>query len=95
MRRVFAAMCVLSLLLCGLGCARHHTASVDEVFIHYDTDRDGVITKKEFTSQWKDQIKAEAAWKRVDKTQRGSLSRPQANAVPLDVWSELEQNNIH
>jgi|GEM_PF-4980611 len=95
MQRVFVTIFLLTLLLSGLGCARSHPASVDEVFIRYDTDRNGVITKEEFTSQWKDQIKAEAAWKRVDKTQKGSISRIEANQIPMNVWSDLDQDNMH
>ena len=95
MQRVFAAVFLLFLLLSGLGCARHHPASVDELFIRYDVDRNGVITKEEFVSQWRDQVKGEAAWKQVDKAGKGSISRTEANEVPLDVWSDLEEDTMH
>lgn len=95
MRRVCFVLVLCALTLSGLACARHHAyTSMDEVFIRYDIDKNGIITKEEYVSQWKDKIKGEAAWKKLDKTGNGSLTRPQANDVPLDVWSDLEQDNM-
>jgi len=95
MRRIFVAIFLVTLVFSGLGCAKHHFASLDEVFILYDVDKNGVITKEEFLSQWKDQKKAAAAWEKVDKERKGSISRAQANDIPLDVWSDLEMDNLH
>lgn len=94
MHRALTAISLTVLLLSGLACAKHRYASVDEVFIRYDVNKDGMITKEEFVSQWKDKIKGEAAWKVVDKESSGALSRAQAANVPLDVWSSLETDNM-
>ncbi len=75
----------------GLGCARkQQTANVDAIFIKYDTDRNGRITRDEFTVRWKDKQKADTAWKKLDPTGNGFVSRTLANDVPFDVWDEIE-----
>ena len=96
MRRVCFALILCALTLSGLACAKHHEySSMDEVFIHYDIDKNGIITKEEYVSQWQDKVKGEAAWKKLDKAGNGSLTRPQANNIPINVWSDLEQDNLH
>lgn len=75
----------------GLGCAhKQKKADVDVLFIKYDTNRDGVITRDEFAKHWKDQVQADKAWKQLDTAGAGSLNRTQASDVPFDVWSDIE-----
>lgn len=98
MQRLSVAVLVVALAFCGLGCAKkqpHPYSSVDEVFVRYDVDNNGVITREEYVSQWKDKQKAATAWKHIDKQGNGFVDRTLANDVPLDVWSQLESDDMH
>jgi hypothetical protein len=91
MRHVTAAIVTGLLALALPGCAhKQQTVDVDAIFIKYDTDKNGVITKEEFAAHWRDKQKADTAWKKLDSAGNGSLSRAQAKDVPFDVWSELD-----
>ena len=91
MRRVFLAALAAGLILGSLGCAGKQSAgSMDETFMRYDTNRDGVITREEFVGHWQDKQQAATAWKLLDKNDSGSLDRGQAKALPIDVWGQLE-----
>lgn len=91
MRRMTATILAGLVALGGLGCAhKTKTANVDVIFIKYDTNRDGIITKDEFVQHWTDKVQADKAWKKLDTAGTGSLNRSQAAAVPFDVWSDVE-----
>jgi hypothetical protein len=95
MRQSVLPILASGLVLLALGCAAkpNTAANVDKVFIQYDNDRNGIITKEEFSSHWVDKQRADTAWKKLDAEGRGSLSRSQAADVPFDVWSELESQS--
>ena len=73
------------------GCAhKQQPVDVNAIFIKYDTNRDGILTKEEFVQQWQDKERATNAWKKLDPAGSGMLSRSQARDVPFDVWSDIE-----
>lgn len=86
---------LLALLVLG-GCAgKKGYASVDEVFAAYDTNRDGRITKEEFTATFHDKEQADQAWKRIDSKGNGFVDRELAGDMPLDVWRGVETDTFH
>ena len=94
MRPVTLAIAVGLLTLGLVGCAhKQRPANVDAIFIKYDTDKNGIITKDEFVTQWHDKQKADTAWKKLDPAGNGFVTRTMANEVPFDVWSDLESQN--
>lgn len=93
-RKISAILIVLALAAALGGCAKKAGyASADEVFVKYDTDKNGVITKEEFTSKWKDKQKAETAWKKIDTKNNGYVDRVLNNEIPLNVWDDVESQN--
>ncbi len=93
-RRGMAMVAVLLLVAAVGGCAgKKGYASADEVFVKYDTDKNGVITKEEFVSKWKDKQKAETAWKKVDTKNNGFVDRVLNNDIPLSVWNDVESQD--
>lgn len=93
-RYVVAAAMVLTFLLAVGGCAKKKgIASMDEVYVKYDANKDGVITREEFMTKWRDKQKAEAAWKQVDTKNNGFVDRVINNDAPLDVWRSVESNS--
>ena len=93
--RIVMAMLAAGLILGGLGCVgKSSSTSMDETFIRYDTNRDGVLTKEEFVAHWQDKQRAAAVWKQLDKNGTGSIDRVQARALPPDVWGQLESPEI-
>jgi len=96
MRKAMAAAMCLALAAAIGGCASKKKAysSVDEVFVTYDNNKDGVITKEEFIDHWHDKQKAATAWQRVDAKNNGFVDRALANEQPLDVWSQVESNDL-
>ncbi len=75
-------------------CASHqHFNSMDEVYVKYDLNKDGVITKQEFVSQWRDKEKAENAWKKIDVKNNGFVQRGLDDEAPLNVWQSVESNS--
>jgi hypothetical protein len=91
MRQAALVVLVMALVLGGLGCARTQAnTSVDTIFMKYDADRNGIITKDEFVTHWSDKQKADTAWKKLDTAGNGFVSRTMANEIPLDVWSQVE-----
>ena len=95
MRKYVVLLAGLALVVGMAACAKKKGyTSVDEVFAIYDTDRNGVITKEEFTSKFADRQKAETAWKKIDVKGNGFVDRTLANDMPLDVWSQVETQNL-
>jgi len=93
-RKVTAVLAVLALAAALGGCAKKAGyTSADAVFVKYDTDKNGVITKEEFTSQWKNKQKAETAWKKIDTKNNGYVDRVLNNEIPLSVWDDVESQN--
>lgn len=95
-RKCLGGMALVAALVAfgGVGCATKakSTAGLDAFFMNYDGNRDGVVTHEEFTAQWHDQVKAENAWKKIDKASAGSVTRSQAADTPIDVWGDLESD---
>lgn len=93
-QRAVAILAVLILVAAVGGCAgKKGYASMDAVFVNYDTDKNGVITKEEFVSKWRDKQKAETAWKKIDSRNNGFVDRTLANDTPLNVWSDVESQD--
>lgn len=93
--RIWVALAVALTLLAAMGgCAKKNGyASMDEVYMKYDTNKDGVISKDEFVAKWKNKQKAETAWKSIDKKNNGFVDRTLNNDTPLNVWSAVESND--
>ncbi|WP_043643646.1 calcium-binding protein [Solidesulfovibrio carbinoliphilus] len=93
-RKTMAILAVLTLAAALGGCAgKKGYASADEVFVKYDTDKNGVITKEEFTAKWQDKQKAETAWKKIDAKNNGFVDRVLSNDIPLSVWNDVESQD--
>jgi hypothetical protein len=99
LRHVSAALTALALVGVIGGCAGKKTAkkpyaTSDEVFAVYDANQDGKITKEEFVVRMKDKQKAESAWKRLDTDNNGFVQRSLDGDAPLNVWNEVESQNL-
>ena len=95
MRKSVAVLAGLAVMAGLAACAgKKGYSSIDEVFAVYDTDRNGVITKEEFTSKFTDKQKAETAWKKIDVKGNGFVDRSLANDMPLNVWDQVETPNL-
>ncbi len=93
-RQTMAFAAALALVSLIGGCAGKKTyATTDAVFVTYDADKNGIITKDEFTTRWKDKQKAETAWKKVDTKNNGFVERTLNNDIPLSVWNDVESQN--
>jgi hypothetical protein len=93
-KSVVILACLAMLAVLGACAKKKSVASVNDVFAKYDTDKNGVITKEEFTSAVKDKQKAETAWKKIDVKNNGFVDRALANDMPLDVWRSVESDNL-
>ncbi len=96
MRRMGAAILIVGMAVGGLGvgCAKKQDAgSRDAVFMKYDINRNGSITKEEFVSQWRNKQKAETAWQQIDTKGNGYVDRVLANDIPMNVWDDVESQD--
>lgn len=95
MMRIWVGLAMAVALLVAMGgCAKKKGyASTDEVYMKYDTNKDGVITKDEFVAKWQNKEKAENAWKTIDQKNNGFVDRTLNNDAPLNVWSAVESND--
>ncbi|MHC1713471.1 MAG: calcium-binding protein [Solidesulfovibrio sp.] len=93
-KTVVILACLAMIVVLGACAKKSGYTSVDEVYTKYDTDKNGVITKEEFASKWTDKQKADTAWKKLDSKNNGFVSRAMAGETPLDVWSDVESNNM-
>jgi Ca2+-binding EF-hand superfamily protein len=98
LRYIPALLAVLALALAVGGCAGKKTKqtylNVDQVFAVYDKDNDGKITQAEFTARFQDKLKADQAWKKLDRDNNGFVERTLNNDAPLNVWNEVETQNL-
>ena len=95
-KTIATAICLTMAWTVG-GCAtktKKPFSSVDAVFMTYDADRNGVITKEEFVSHWQDKQKADTAWKRIDAKNNGFVDRSLANEQPIELWNAVETDNL-
>ena len=96
-RGIVTGMLVLATFALLGGCAKKQQhagyTTMDAVYIRYDADKNGVITKDEFLAQWKDKQKAESAWKKIDTKNNGFVTRTLDNDTPLSVWNDVESQN--
>jgi hypothetical protein len=93
-KTVVILACLVIVLALGACAKKHGYTSIDEVYTKYDADKNGVITKEEFASKWTDKQKADTAWQKLDPKNNGFVSRAMAGETPLDVWSDVESNNM-
>jgi hypothetical protein len=93
-KSVVILACLAMLAVLGACAKKKGVASVDDAFVKYDIDKNGVITKEEFTATVKDKQKAETAWKKIDVKNNGFVDRALANDMPLDVWRSVESDNL-
>jgi len=94
LRTMVLVVACLALLLGACAKKKGTAVSIDEVFVKYDLDKNGVITKDEFVSQWHDRQKAETAWKKIDAQNKGAVDRTAARDLPLDVWDNVESQDM-
>ncbi|EFL49427.1 EF-Hand domain protein [Solidesulfovibrio fructosivorans JJ]] len=99
-RYVMGILAIVALIAALGGCAKKQSqqhpkgyATMDEVYLKYDVNKDGVITKDEFVAQWKDKQKAENAWKKLDVKNNGFVDRVLNNDAPVSVWNDVESQN--
>ncbi|MFU2210342.1 calcium-binding protein [Solidesulfovibrio sp. C21] len=98
-RYVMGILAIVALIAALGGCAKKQSqhpkgyATMDEVYLKYDVDKNGMITQQEFVAQWKDKEKAKAAWKKLDVKNNGFVDRVLNNDAPLSVWNDVESQN--
>lgn len=95
--KAFVMLAVLSLLVVVGGCAgkkKTTYATTADVFAVYDVNKDGKITKEEFTAHFKNKDKALTAWKKIDVNNNGFVERTLQGDAPLRIWNDVENTDI-
>lgn len=91
LRKASVAVVALALAVGVGGCAgKQKYATVNDVFVVYDANNDGKVTKDEFVARFKDKEKADVAWKKIDTDNNGFVERTLQGDAPLRVWNEVE-----
>lgn len=96
-RYCMGILAVAALIVVMGGCAKKQSqpqfVNMDAVYVKYDTNHDGVITKEEFMAQWQDKQKAETAWKKIDMKNNGFVDQVINNDAPVSVWNAVSSDN--
>jgi len=95
--KAFVMLAVLSLLVVVGGCAgkkKTTYATTADVFAVYDVNKDGKITKEEFTAHFKNKDKALTAWKKIDVNNNGFVERTLQDETQVPIWNAVEDDSI-
>ncbi len=80
------AALVCAVLVCGAGCAGKGAAALDG-------NKDGKISRAEFTARDKQTGATETRFQRLDKSGDGFLDKNETGTYPDDYWAKTESND--